>query len=386
MKRLAASFLLVFVSVVCSAKILRVPQDYPTPQAAVDASVSEDTILIAPGLYKVPARPFLLDNGNTVMVGLALHDGTTLEGSGPAQTVLFFKNALFGIVVQDATVTIKLLQVQNARNMIFAYMGGAMTVKNVIATKQSGALCQKNPSWCSGIIGDQGISYTVYNSVLDKMPYSYPGLGVDFWGTSDLENNIVTGSYWGVNFYYYLPGGASYNDVFHAKVWDWSYCVDNSSCSQMDPLPTNVSFDPLYCPDYTLQTSSRAIHAGNPAILNPDGTRSDMGAYGGPDAIQPPVIATPCVVNFGKVAVGTTAQITMQLFSTTGVDQTLKSFKFAGFPPFNYVGQIPGSILPSGTNLTFSFTPTRKGSSSGKVQVLTPNPFPITILLKGKGF
>jgi len=49
----------------------------------------------------------------------------------------------------------------------------------------------------------------------------------------------------------------------------------------------NIDEDPDYdssAGDYTLDTSSPCIDAGDPALSDPDGSRSDMGAYGGPGA------------------------------------------------------------------------------------------------------
>jgi hypothetical protein len=53
----------------------------------------------------------------------------------------------------------------------------------------------------------------------------------------------------------------------------------------------NLSSDPLFvnvaAGDFHLQANSPAKHSGNPTILNADGSRSDMGAYGGNFAVQP---------------------------------------------------------------------------------------------------
>ncbi len=39
--------------------------------------------------------------------------------------------------------------------------------------------------------------------------------------------------------------------------------------------------------DWTLGPGSPAIDAGPPDALDPDGTRADLGAYGGPDGAWP---------------------------------------------------------------------------------------------------
>jgi hypothetical protein len=46
----------------------------------------------------------------------------------------------------------------------------------------------------------------------------------------------------------------------------------------------NLSEDPLFGDTYTLDASSPLINAGDPDILDADGTRSDIGVHGGPEA------------------------------------------------------------------------------------------------------
>lgn len=48
--------------------------------------------------------------------------------------------------------------------------------------------------------------------------------------------------------------------------------------------PNNITLDPMFVgpTDFHLLPSSPAIDAGDPAILDPDGSPSDLGAYGGP--------------------------------------------------------------------------------------------------------
>src|SRR6266851_3055476 len=127
----SAGFLLVvFSSLVSFAATLRVPQDFPTVQGAVAASVSGDTIVVSPELYAIPASPCTLANGAQSTCGLVLHDGTALVGSGPAQTVLDFSGAQIGILLQNGTATVKLLHIRNALTDIFAYLGSNITVTN----------------------------------------------------------------------------------------------------------------------------------------------------------------------------------------------------------------------------------------------------------------
>ncbi|MCP4916016.1 MAG: hypothetical protein GY913_03750 [Proteobacteria bacterium] len=67
--------------------------------------------------------------------------------------------------------------------------------------------------------------------------------------------------------------------------YDW---YDGGSDGDFTAFTGNISDDPLYTDastgDYTLASGSPAIDAGDPSILDTDGTTSDIGAYGGPDA------------------------------------------------------------------------------------------------------
>src|SRR5713101_2192511 len=275
----SAGFLLVvFSSLVSFAATLRVPQDFPTVQGAVAASVSGDTIVVSPGLYAIPASPCTLANGAQSTCGLVLHDGTALVGSGPAQTVLDFSGAQIGILLQNGTATAKLFHLQNANTAIYAYVGSNITAKNLIITNSN-----------LGMELNQGNSYTVINTTIDGThdpTQTGSAIDVPFGGVANIQNNLVTNSDRGFTAGSFSLGTYAFNDVFGSHGVDWGVC-SAAGCNAVTAPANNVSSDPLYCSDFTLQTGSPARNAGNPAILNPDGTRSDIGAYGGPEAILP---------------------------------------------------------------------------------------------------
>ena len=280
-------FLLVVLSSLGSfAATLRVPQDFPTVQGAVAASISGDAIAVSPGLYAIPASACSLANGSQSTCGLVLHDGTALVGSGPAQTVLDFSGAQIGILLQNGTATIKLFHLRSASTDIFAYLGSNITVNNVILTDPVG------PS-VIGMELNQGNSYIIHNNTIDNIHQSSdPGavaIDVPFGGVADIQNNVVTNNNRGLAAAAFSSGNYVFNDVVGSLDFNWGQCT-SAGCTAVSAPANNISADPLYCPDFTLQPSSPARHAGNPAILNPDGTRSDIGAYGGPEAILPSTI------------------------------------------------------------------------------------------------
>jgi len=83
-----------------------------------------------------------------------------------------------------------------------------------------------------------------------------------------IKNNNIIGSQ---NAVYNNVGDVKYNNFWKVSTYP--------------PDTTNISVDPMFVTDtsdYHLQMYSPLIDAGDPGILDKDGTRSDIGLYGGP--------------------------------------------------------------------------------------------------------
>jgi hypothetical protein len=112
-------------------------------------------------------------------------------------------------------------------------------------------------------------------------------------------NNVIIGDYWGIGYYFTHPQKiknnvivnarkglypdpytsepeAHYNNIFNTPVLSDGFTLDS----------TNISVDPMFVNedslDFRLQMFSPLIDAGDPEILDKDGTRSDIGLLGGP--------------------------------------------------------------------------------------------------------
>ena len=127
--------------------------------------------------------------------------------------------------------------------------------------------------------------------------------------TATFTNNIVTGNGWFSNEWVAKRSGVwlnatsgvtlSYNDVWGNQ--GENVCrggIRNGAPCEAVPFvgsSGNISDDPLYVDDASgngaLRCGSPAIDAGSPGILDRDGTRSDMGVYGGPGSSPSP---PPC--------------------------------------------------------------------------------------------
>lgn len=94
---------------------------------------------------------------------------------------------------------------------------------------------------------------------------------VDFTNNIVAENTAVGG--------YFYPGGsyaADYNDFYHNTLGDSTSAVGTGNLA-VDPAFTDAAGG-----DFSLRAGySSCINAGDPTIDDPDGSRSDMGAYGG---------------------------------------------------------------------------------------------------------
>jgi hypothetical protein len=112
-------------------------------------------------------------------------------------------------------------------------------------------------------------------------------------------NNVIIGDYWGIGYYFTHPQKiknnvivnarkglyphpytsepeAQYNNIFNTPVLSDGFTLDS----------TNISVDPMFVNedslDFRLQMFSPLIDAGDPEILDKDGSRSDIGLLGGP--------------------------------------------------------------------------------------------------------
>ena len=106
--------------------------------------------------------------------------------------------------------------------------------------------------------------------------------------THTIMNNIIAdNTQTGIFYYAYAAdGNISYNDVWNNAYRDYH---DNSTGTTFIPEPGTgeMSANPSFAdPDYRLAEDSACIDAGHPGPYynDPDGTRNDMGAYGGPEA------------------------------------------------------------------------------------------------------
>jgi hypothetical protein len=173
---------------------------------------------------------------------------------------------------------------------IYKFIGSSPTIKNnIIRVKYS-----------TGIKLAQGGTAKVYNNIIINSGYigidyfanSYVLInnnyivgksgsdGIKLWSNSLVKNNVVTNTSRGISKYDSQNPIIQYNDAWN----------NNINYNGITPDSTNLSVDPMVVNDDTtqgdldfrLQMYSPLIDAGDPTILDRDGSRSDIGLYGGP--------------------------------------------------------------------------------------------------------
>ncbi|KPJ53757.1 hypothetical protein AMJ39_03380 [candidate division TA06 bacterium DG_24] len=243
-----------------SGTIIRVPEDYSTIQAGINAASFGDTVLVGPGLYE-----------ETITLAYGVY--VTSE-YGPAYTEITAHGHI--ITGADSSVFEGFRVTNDGLGTSWGYGWSESTTiirRNVFIGHYVGLHC-----------GQTGSAETIVNNVITDNAHS----GITFgWDAAPIiENNIVYDNNAGLHHYGtgYAPT-IDYNDVWN----------NVTNYSNVTPGPNDISADPNFLNtakrDWRLLWPSPCIDAGNPATHynDPDGTRNDIGAYyfhqGGPAAI-----------------------------------------------------------------------------------------------------
>jgi parallel beta-helix repeat protein len=135
-----------------------------------------------------------------------------------------------------------------------------------------------------------GISLSNYSGEFKNAPIRNNTISADPLHTvisvtfsNEIKNNVLMDGFCGVRAYRYdgysCNPQVSYNDLWNNVE---NYCVEGGASIDTS-LGGNIYLDPMFMggDDYHLQYGSPCIDAGDPNIIDPDSSRSDMGCYGG---------------------------------------------------------------------------------------------------------
>jgi len=130
-------------------------------------------------------------------------------------------------------------------------------------------------------VSDHSDSVIIMNNVLRDKNVGGRGIWVYDGRKTKIRNNIIADNEYGLVISDYTAD-TDYNLFWNNVSNTWSNAQMGQHSIIADPMFVNDSIPLTENYDFHLQMYSPAIDAGDPAILDVDGTRSDIGAYGGP--------------------------------------------------------------------------------------------------------
>ena len=292
MKKTISLFSLLLCLVIVNtafAITINVPGDYPTIQAGINVAVTGDTIIVAEGVYHE---------------NIEIHvNNISLFGAGIRRTIIDAGLCGIGIYAQrnyNINITIEGFTVTNASNTAIIVTTGGPIYSTVNAIIRN---CEVKDNAIHGIAISSdfgGTSYIENNIIYNNI---HNGIACNL-GSYYIQNNVLVGNNngiggWNGGGYYNLHNNIIVNNISygirdHATTPIYSYYNNiwgngnGAWLNSPNSSTGDISFDPEFVTnsDFHLLSSSPCINAGDPGsgYNDPDGSRNDMGNYGGPEA------------------------------------------------------------------------------------------------------
>ncbi len=260
--------------------VRRVPEEYYSINQAIQSSDLGDIIVVSPGIYEE---------------NITIDKDITLRGANPLSTIIKGKGSQKVIrVLSSCTIErFKIMSYNFNESAIYVESGDAEIRHNIITANLTGiyiygnsnALIKNNIIWDNNDIGIRvaGTSNVkIINNTIHKNKHG--GIYVNPPAVAFILNNII--SFNGVNI----------NDFGGIKSLVKSTYIDYNNWYKNEPQDKeggtigqgNIGYDPKFVDpdngDFHLTKFSKAINRGDPSEIynDVDGTRNDMGCYGGP--------------------------------------------------------------------------------------------------------
>jgi parallel beta-helix repeat protein len=292
-------------------------------QAAIDRASPGDTVLVKPGTYNEDI--VLRDSINVVGSGFR---STILKGTGTGNVVRAsgitdarfegFKITGSGTGTSEAGIRIAGGDLMVNNNWIYGNINGILLTSesssiirnNIIeangsddATVEYGICCLSSSPLIANnlVVSNRGVGiYLAWSNsagaqVINNTIAQNAGSGIWCYqeANATLKNNISTGNVTGISASHGAVPEISFNNLWQNTWLNYDAQVGGVA----GPGPGDISVDPMFATSslsvpFSLKERSPCINAGDPDPLynDYDGSRNDMGAYGGPTGLRPELL------------------------------------------------------------------------------------------------
>jgi Right handed beta helix region len=272
----------------CCAATIRVPEDYPVIQQAIDSAVDGDQISVAAGIYTGVGNTGLILEGKSLHLHARIPHQVIIDcgGSGYALQSRHFtgtdrSTVLEGFRIMNADSEVGALKIDTRLKVINCIF------ENNHSSQPGGALSGHGSPWIAAclFIGNRSDSYGGACAFISGAPLidrcTFAGNQTDGQGNAISGDTckivIVNSIIWDETPIWAESTEVicNFSDIRGGVPDNW----DHTGCIDLDPLFTDPGAS-----DYTLQTGSPCRNAGDPlSRFNLDGSKADMGygAYGG---------------------------------------------------------------------------------------------------------
>lgn len=229
---------------------------YPSVQAAIDAAIEGDTVRILPGIYDEN----VVIGKSVVVQGGGFQNTIIRSTQGDAVTITSGKIMWVSVTAAGSGVVVKGATIANCVIRDCSGIGILINGRDAIVVN-----CIVTNNRREGVVTSGDATAIVNNTIV---------FSNDMWG--------IYGNYPGVMSIRYCAAFGNRSNMGG----DNGNAYSMTSCLTSD---VGVSTDG----SLRLSGVSSAKDAGDPTLLDLDGSRSDMGYYGGPDAPLLPYITLP---------------------------------------------------------------------------------------------
>lgn len=264
--------LIILSPAIAFSNTLKVPSEYPTIQAGMDAANPGDTVLIADGNYTGEGNLFLSFAGKAIVVKsengpenciIDCVDGTGIQaflitnGETRNSIVDGFKiiNGCWVILIENSSPTVKNNVSENNNSGVYCGENSNPLVENntILQSNENGIYCYNS----TGIFRNNTVSGSHWSGIKCS------------WSAPTIENNTISFSYHsGIN--YYNSTGTIKNNTSTQNDYNGIYCNENSNPHIESNIISQNGYPGIYCQKSSPKISRNLIkeNGGNSFASN----------------------------------------------------------------------------------------------------------------------